>query len=432
LLVGYSGYDRMNESLNEIKEVLEQKLGAQGIEILEDFLDDKEELSKDDFEELEDHVFEKVKGEKGIDRAEEVVDKIKKIRLSYQLKKLREGSKSKIHHRNKYEVLKELGNVCLNLNQLEEAEDYFNKMIKVSKEFGKKEMIIDSLKSEAELHLVLDELDRVEENARRIIELSRDPGSRVTEGEGIKLAGIVAWRKGDHQEGINYLNDSLEIFKEQGLRESTASVYRELGDLHVSVEDYEKGVRYYKKAAEDFGEAGMLYERVNMLLEIGIILSETEREGAIEYLELAEEESLENSFFDFAGWSSLNLGEIFLEKGRCEKAEEKSWKALELFEKVEDMHGEGGAKLTLGRSIACKGELSKGEDVLINALNIFSKLGLSESEAETCYRLAEVQKEKGDYDRAKDNLEEALKIYDSLDMAEMKEKIEEELADLTK
>jgi len=370
--------------------------------------------------------------ERGIDKAEEVVDRIKKIRLSHQLKKLQEGSKSKIHYRNKYEVLKELGNVSLNLNQLEEAEVYFDEMLEVSEEFGKKEMIIDSLKMKAELYIVLDELKRVEDNARRMIELSRGSGNRVMEGEGIKLAGIVAWRKGDHREGINYLEDSLEIFKERGLKERTASVYRELGDLHVSVGDHEEGVRYYKKAAEDFGEAGMLYERVNMLLEIGIILTETERKGAIEYLELAEEESLENSFFDFAGWSSLNLGEIFLEKGGCEKAEEKCWKALELFEKVGDAHGEGGAKLALGRTMACKSELSEAENVLKNALNIFRKLGLSESEAETCYRLAEVQKEKGELDKAEASLEEALKIYDSLDISEMKEEIEEELGDLTK
>ncbi len=431
--VGYPGYDTMNVGIVKIKEVLDQELGVQGIEILEDFLGDKKrELGEDKVEELEDHIFEKVVGEKGIERAEEVVDRIKKIRLSYQLKKLSEGNKSRIHHRKKYELLKELGNVSLNLNQLEETENYFNEMLKVSEELSKKEMIIDSLKSNAELYLVLNDLDRVEENARRMIELAGESGNKVMEGEGIKLAGIVSWRKGDHREGMNYLTDSLKIFEERDLDEKIASVYRELGDLHVSMEDHDKGVEYYKRAAEFFGRAVMLYERANMLLEIGIIKSEMGENEAVEYLELAEEESLENSFFDFAAWSSLNLGEIYLEEGTFKKAEDKSRSALELFQKVEDKHGEGGAKLTLGRSAAGKNELSEAEKILEEALSTFRKLELQESEAETRYRLAEIQKEKGKSELAEKNLEEALKIYDRLDMTEMKAEIEEKLDDLTK
>ncbi len=423
----------MNGLRRQIKEVLERELGVRGNKILEEFLNSKkEELSEEKIEDLEDRVFEKVKENYGIERAEEIVDSIKKIRLSNQLEESRESSKSRIQCQSRYEVLKELGNVCLNLNQLKEAENYFGKMFEISEELGREKMIIDSLVSEAELYLVMDELSKVEENVRKIIELSKESGDRVMEGEGIKLAGIIAWRKGDHQEGMNYLNDSLEIFKERGLKEKTASVYRELGDLHVDAEDYEKGVEYYEKAAEIFGAAEMFYERTNMLLEIGIILSEIEENGAIEYLQLAEEESLENSFFDFAAWSSLNLGEIYLEKNRCEKAEEKSRKALELFEKIGDKHGEGGAKLTLGRLIAGRGELLEAEIVLKDAINIFRKLGLPESEAEARYRLAEVQKEESKRNQAEANLEEALKIYDSLDITEMKEDIEKKLADLTK
>jgi len=423
----------MNRGMVEIKEVLERELGLKGIEMLEDFLgDDKEELSEGKVKELEDHVFEKVRGEKGIDKAEEVVDRIKKIRLSYQLKKLKQGNKSRIHYKKMYEVLKELGNVSLNLNQLEEAENYFSEMHQVSEEFGKKEMIIDSLKSNAELYLVLNDLGKVEKNARRMIELAGELGNRVMEGEGIKLAGIVSWRKGDHKEGMNYLNDSLKIFKERGLKEKIASVYRELGDLHVNMEDYEKGLEYYNKAAEAFGKSEMFYERVNMLLEIGMIKSERGEDEAVEYLELAKEESLENSFFDFAAWSCLNLGEIYLEEGRFKKAEKMSRSALKLFQRVGDKHGEGGAKLTLGRSIAGKNELSEAEKILKEALSTFRKLELPESEAETRFRLAEVQKEKGESDLAEKNLEEAVKIYDSLDMIEMKEEIEKKLADLTK
>jgi len=433
LFVGYPGYDTMNVGIVKIKKVLEQELGVQGIEMFEDFLGDKKgELNKDNVEELEDHVFEKVVGEKGIERAEEVVDRIKKIRLSYQLKKLREGNKSRIHHRKIYEVLKELGNVSLNLNRLEEAENYFNEMLKISEEFGKKEMIIDSLKSNAELYLVLNDLGRVEENARRMIELAGESGNKVMEGEGIKLAGIVSWRKGDHKEGTDYLTDSLKIFEERDLDEKIASVYRELGDLYVSMEDHDKGVEYYKRAAEFFGRAVMPYERANMLLEVGVIKSEMGKDGAVEYLEMAEEESLENSFFDFAAWSSLNLGEIYLEEGMFKKAEDKSRSALELFQKVEDEHGEGGAKLTLGRSVAGKNELSEAEKILKEALSNFRKLELPESEAEARCRLAEVQKEKGNSDLAEENLEEALKIYDSLDMEGMKSEIEEKLDDLTK
>ncbi|MFW5945846.1 MAG: tetratricopeptide repeat protein [Candidatus Natronoplasma sp.] len=414
----------------QIKDLLERELGASSDELLEEFLDGKKDgINKDRVEELEDHIFEKVKEERGVEKAEEIVDEIKKIKLSEQLKELREKSKSKIQIRSRYEVLKRLGDVCVNLNHLEEAEDHFDEMLEISEEFVKKEMIIDSLQAKAELYLLLGELSKVEKNARRMIKLARESGDIVMEGKGIKLAGIVAWRKGDHREGMNYLKDSLEMFK-KGWRK--ASVYRELGDLHVDAGDYEESLEYYEKAAEVFGEAEMLYERVNMLLEVGMILSEIEKDGTVKYLEAAEKEALENSFFDFAGWSSLNLGEIYLEDGRIKKAEEKSRIALELFEKVRDEHGKGGVELTLGRAIAVKGEVAEAERVLKDALTIFSKLGLSESQAEALYRLAQVQREKGDMDGAKTNLEEALKIYDGLDMAEMKAEIEEKLDDLTK
>lgn len=423
----------MDGAREQIKGELKRELGVFGIEILQEFLDSKKEkLSESHIEELEDHLFEKIKKERGFEKAEEVVDRIKKIRLLKELEGLREKSKSKIQYRSRYEVLKELGDVCLNLNQLSEAENYFEEMLEISEEFDRKEMILESLKLEAELYLIQDELSKVEENARRIIDLSRKSSDRILEGEGIKLAGIVAWRKGDNEEGKNYLNDALEIFEEKGLKEDTAAIYRELGDLHVSVENYERGVEYYEKAADLFGEAEMFYERANMLLEIGVILSERGNEEALEYLKLVEQESMENCFFDFAGWSSLNLAEIYFEENSNQDAEEKARKALDLFKRVGDKHGEGGANLTLGRIIGVEGDLSEAERFLGEALNTFRRLELSESEAETLYRLAEVQKEMKKFDRAKTNLEEALKISDSLDMTEMKEKIEGELANLTK
>ncbi len=422
------------EKTEEIREILKRSLDKKGEKIFDDFKEGKkEELSLEDLEKFEERLYDEIKQSYGVEKAEDIVDRVKKVRLSIQLARLEKESKSKIVLRRRFEVLKDLGDVCLNLNELEGAKKHYEEMLSLSKTLGRGETVVSSLKSLAELYLFEGDIEKVKKKANEIIERGKELDDDVKRAEGIRLAGIAAWRKDNSQEALNYLKRALDLFKEEETTEKIATVQRDIGDIHIDEEDHEKGIEFYRKASEDYGEVGMIYERINLLQEIGMILSDTgEMERAIELFEKVEKEAGEHSLVNIKAWSILNSGELYIEEGDLTAGRKKLEKAVKMFEDQEDLYGEAGAKLAYGKALSKSGEEKEAERFLKRSVKLFDRLNILDSKTEGLYQLASAQKDLGEKEKARRNLEEALELSDSLNMGELKDEIVEKRERLTK
>ncbi len=411
--------------IKEVEEILKEEFGGRGEKILDDVFEQCEDEL--DLFKLEDILYLKIK-EIGYDiqRAEMVVDKIKKIRFSQELKK------PSTDDRDELQILKKIGDVCVNLDELEEAEQHYQKMYSLSEERGQNGSVICALESLAELYLLKDKIEVVERNANEMIKRAKVLGEETLEAKGIKIAGIAAWRKHDGKEALNYLERALEIFKKKGMREEMGKVRRDMGDIYIDLGELQDGIEFYRKAADDFRGVGLNYERVSLLMEIGMILSDTgDYETAIKFLEKAQKESEEHLFNNHKAWCLFNLGELFLEKERYEEAENALKEAVELFVIQEDIHGEAGAKMAYGRWLLEKGKLEEAEYLFKEALNIFKKTGLLESQLSVHQYLSRIHKKKGNLKDARAELERSLQLADVLDLEDLKESIGKELEEIS-
>jgi len=384
--------------LNDIEKIVKQEIGSEGKTILDDVFRehgiDVEDL--DDISRLEDILYEELRERFGIEKAETVADRMKKKRLSEELRQIRRDKKSEVRARRRFEILKELGELSLNLNELKEAEDHFDDLYALSESSGRDEMLAVALESLAELYIMENDTGKLEERAKEMIRLSKKIGDETVRAKGIRFAGLAAWRKSNLEEGLNYLKSSLDMFYEEEQMEEVAKVLRDIGDLHVMNGDLEQGIKCYREAAEEFGKVGMYYERVNLLMEIGMILSDTDEvEEAVKIFERAQSESEEHSFYDYRGWCLFNLGELYMEEGRWEAADNSLKEAISIFEGQKDADGEAGAKMAYGLSLIERGKLQEGEKMLKRALKIFRGADSPEPQVKTLFHLSKVQKQIG-------------------------------------
>ncbi len=418
---------------SSVKEILRQEIGPTGIDILENFLKEAEKcLSLEELSDFEDFCYENIIDlGLGIEKAENVADRVKKIRLLKELKELKRERKSELLIRKKYEILRELGDISLNLNQLREAENFFDRAYRLTERTENYEMMLETLESQAELYLMMDREEEVEKRAKEMIKKASEIGDDVSEAKGIRLAGISSWRKQDFTEGLNYLDRALKIFEENDLFEEMAKVKRDLGDLHVDKGDLDKAIEFYQEAVEDFEECGRHYEKINLLMEIGMILSEEEaEERVIDLFEKAKEDCEKHSFDDLKSWCFYNLGELILEYGGLKRAGDLLKKSIDLFENQNDLLGLAGANMAYARLKKERNEFDDAEDYYKKALDLFQIVELPDSKVAAMYELSEVQVKQGKLKNAKQNLDEALGLADSMDMREMKRKIENKLNEL--
>lgn len=420
--------------VGKIRDALEQELGKEGIKLFDDLKEDEEDSwSCRDIEQFEERVYNEIKEDYGVERAENIVEKVKRIRLSSQLDRLEKESKNVDERRKRFDVLKTLGDICLNLNELDRAKNYYEEMYSLGKTLKRSGAVVSSLKSLAELYLFEGEIEKVKKKANDIIKKAKELGDDAGRAEGVRLAGIAAWRKENTQEALNYLERALELFKEEDLAEKVATVQRDLGDIYIAEEDHTKSIELYRKAADNFGEVGMIYEKIHLLQEIGMILSEIDQiEEAIESFEEAQKEANEHSFVNQEAWCIFNSGELYLEYNDLPEGRKKLEKAMNMFEEQKDLYGEAGTRLTYGKVLAKNEETKRSERNLKRAADLFDRLDLLDSKTEALYQLSSVQETLGYDERARRNLEEALKLSDSLDMEEIKDKIVEKLGELTK
>lgn len=425
--------DKDDDFDSSVKEILRQEIGPTGIEILERFLKRPEKgLSLEELSDFEDFCYENIIDlGLGIEKAETVAERVKKIRLLKELKELKRERKSELLIRKKYEILRELGEISLNLNQLKESDNFFDRAYRLSERAENDEMMLETLESQAELYLMMDREEEVEKRAKEIIKKASEIGDDVSEARGIRLAGISSWRKQDFAEGLNYLERALNIFEENNLFEEMGKVRRDLGDLHVGKGDLDKAIEFYQEAVEDFEDCGRYYEKINLLMEIGMILSEEGRKKkAVDSFEKAKDDCEKHSFDDLKSWCFYNLGELILETEELQKAGDLLKKSIELFEKQNDLHGLAGANMAYARLKKEKNEFDEAELKYKKALDLFQIVELPDSKVATMYELSEVQIKQGKLKYAKQNLEEALDLADSMDMREMKRKIENKLNEL--
>ncbi len=126
-----------------------------------------------------------------------------------------------------------------------------------------------------------------------------------------------------YDKAISEYEKSLEIFKKRGIKPMWVFSYTRLGLAYNKTGEYRKEKRLYKKAEQDFpDDRRLLYRQAVLALSTGKI------KDSDKYIEKYRSILIENSASESA--MASNIGNIYLEAGIIDKAEEYYRRALSL------------------------------------------------------------------------------------------------------
>lgn len=283
-----------------------------------------------------------------------------------------------------------LGNVEMNLTNLDEAERYF----------------------------------KLNYTNRKVLGVSKIVGAACNN------LGMIAGKKADYKSAANYYMESLRIKDSLGDEKGVAKTYNNLGLLHAEQGDSKTALKYYTKSLEIDIELNDKKGEAVALNNIAIIYFQQEKnyQKAIETNEKAL--SIRKAVGDKKGMGSSlnNLGTIYNvltdsmlrhnNKAKAEeyikKAEEYLTEALNIRREIKDQNGVSSALNNLGTLMLNKNKVDEGIKYCLEALEIGKNLKIPEREEASCKCLTQAYGRKNDYKKSLYYLQRQIALTDSI------------------
>jgi class 3 adenylate cyclase/tetratricopeptide (TPR) repeat protein len=207
------------------------------------------------------------------------------------------------------------------LGQLDDAERYYDKALKVAQESARKDLETTAVESLANSYVMRLELDKARPLVERALELAEESGSVRARAQA--LEGVGSYRKVSDQleEAEAAYNEALELNREMGYAPGLASTLDDLGRIAQVRGEYDEAERLYREAIrilKPLGERGRLCESQRKLAQVLVErgkLDEAERVA----LEARQTVGPEDAVSQLT--TALALGMVKAAQGRDDDAE---------------------------------------------------------------------------------------------------------------
>jgi len=186
-------------------------------------------------------------------------DLLRRKRINeYLLEKVRDKEE-------KTKILSELGTIFYYLGELDNALEYFRKVLKLNEELGKKEGIATDLVNIGIIHQTKGELDNALEYFGKALKLHEELGRKEGIANQLGNIGNVNLNKGEHEKALGYYEKALRIFKDIGMRIETAQTLMNIGDVFTQKGDKKQALDCYSEA-KDLAKGSPVFEDVSKRL----------------------------------------------------------------------------------------------------------------------------------------------------------------------
>ncbi|MEZ5428136.1 MAG: CHAT domain-containing tetratricopeptide repeat protein [Pyrinomonadaceae bacterium] len=238
----------------------------------------------------------------------------------------------------------------------------------------------------------------------KVIGLSKVKKDRVWEGVALVSKGLVYEQLGELQNALDVYLESLDIWREMGLREYEGSAVNNAGVVYSDLGEYEKSITYYQQAIKIQRELGNLNSVSIYLNNLGFTHMSL---GNYKKAEDLFRQSLEIKRADESPRNQRsishtlnNLGNALFFQGKAKEGIAYLEESLELRQKLEFRWGIANSLLNLGKLRWRNGDHEEALRNLSEANIRSGELGDRRMEAESFYLLAVAEKERGDQENA--------------------------------
>jgi tetratricopeptide (TPR) repeat protein len=190
------------------------------------------------------------------------------------------------------------------------------------------------------------------------------------------LRGRICHFKGEHDQAMDYFQQSLVLRQELGNKYDIAVSLRNIGVIHGNKGDVEQAIEYHQQALKLFQEVG--------------------NKARI-------------------GWCLTNIGIFHQGKGELERALEYCQEGLVMFQELDNKRQVAYSLGALGGIYYAKGELDRALEYWQQARSIVEELGNKWAIADSLNGIGILHWHRGDIDRALEYCQQALVIWQELD-----------------
>lgn len=252
--------------------------------------------------------------------------------------------------------------------------------------------------------------------AQESLEVARQSGDKPGMANSLYELGKLNVDKGNYQAARDYIQQALLLQRETGNKLGIAICLKYLGFINFYQSDYKSARAYYEEALDVFRQIGDMRGECVVLNNLGnIALDQADYEGARlnyeEALKLAREL---DSPVDMAANLS-NLGIVAQNQGDYKRAEEYYLQGLILHRKLGHKRFMVNVGLNLGDLTIKQGKYPAALDYTEEALGIAREINYKFGEAICLKNLGEITINLGDYAAARDYLQESLKLREELE-----------------
>jgi tetratricopeptide (TPR) repeat protein len=210
--------------------------------------------------------------------------------------------------------------------------------------------------------------------------------------------GLIYLTMGLQDEALPYLNKSLNLAKELGIREAQASLLNNIGLIHSSKGELNKASSYFEDVLRlDINEVAKAQTYNNIA---AIYRTKGDYRKAVEYLQRTIEISERYGYYREASFTKMNLGDTYREMKNYEKAERYILDGFEGVKKVGDKLSEAVGYIFLGWLYKDKKDYEKAERYLLDGLEGVKKANAKPFEAIAYLLLGSIYKDKKNYELA--------------------------------
>ena len=258
------------------------------------------------------------------------------------------------------------------------------------------------------LALVRSDQGRWEEADHLVRELIRVRGEQEWEPSArlvaVRLAGELAYFRGDYPAALKYHAEGLATTKELGdARETLLEEVRYARSLTMRPGELEASIDRLKAAATALERMGEKAEAAEAHIYIGVALGMTgRREETLAAFEQALRLAREANDPRRTGWALFDIADTLHDLNRLDEAESHNREAREQLERVGDRFGLAQTYIYEGKIRRSRNDPDGAEQALREALAIFEEQNMDADIVEVLLRLGEVEATRENWSRVRE------------------------------
>jgi tetratricopeptide (TPR) repeat protein len=233
-------------------------------------------------------------------------------------------------------ILNNLGSVYNALSKRQEALHYYEQALAISREMGDRSGEGTTLNNLGSVYNALGKKQEALHYYEQALAISREMGNHFGEGTTLNNLGLLYDDLGKMQEALDYYGKALNIHRAGGDHYKEGTTLNNLGSVYNALGKKQEALHYYEQALAISREVGDRYGEGTTLNNLGLLLYNGlgKKEEALGYYEQALAISREVGNRSGEGITQWNIGALFFSQQRYEAALASFLLARCIFEEV--------------------------------------------------------------------------------------------------